>query len=487
MPLWEIPEVVSEVILLLPKADQAQIAQVNNALWEMAIRHIWRDVPSIQHFCKLFPPDLWNKVEEPSTSRPVLNRALRDEDWNRFLLHSRHTRVTGYSTGDLKNAAPPDIWNHSLFSASFPSLERLEVNVLDSNDQGPINIIPLLLRPSLRRVDFFVETATAESPLISTLRTIAEHKQFSLEELSFHLIWDVAPLNGVAAQAIASQSHLRRLAISGFCEVADIAESAKDLPFLEELEVQGTGRFSGAPETEYRLGFRSLTTFIATGHPSVIHNQLRIIGSKRLVRVALTFKHWGSADLSPELLTELQRFRPHLTHLQLNVQGWFVWADLEPILNLAELQSFGLKCIGVDSREITNDRLRQMVEAWPSLLQLLIHTPPSHITLASLAYIAVHCPNLRKLAITFDAQETTNPPDSWDVEASLFNKNTLKLVDVMASAFDEGDEERLANIFRSWWPRARLSQSHPEPRSRLQWDIDESPNWPSQVRSGGQS
>ncbi|KIO26429.1 hypothetical protein M407DRAFT_243730 [Tulasnella calospora MUT 4182] len=52
---WEIPEVVSELVLLLPRADQARMARVNSALWEIAIPYIWNDVPDIQLFFKLFP------------------------------------------------------------------------------------------------------------------------------------------------------------------------------------------------------------------------------------------------------------------------------------------------------------------------------------------------------------------------------------------------------------------------------------------------
>ncbi|KAG8907355.1 hypothetical protein FRC00_011941, partial [Tulasnella sp. 408] len=65
-PLWEIPEVVSELISLLPRADQARMAQVRTALWEIAIPHLWTFVPDIQYLFKLFPSDLWSKSEDPA-------------------------------------------------------------------------------------------------------------------------------------------------------------------------------------------------------------------------------------------------------------------------------------------------------------------------------------------------------------------------------------------------------------------------------------
>ncbi|KAG8921601.1 hypothetical protein FRC01_000172 [Tulasnella sp. 417] len=468
-PLWEIPEVVSEFIILLAKKDQVQVAQVNTALWEIAIRYIWREVPNIQHFCKLFPPNLWNLVQDTSTSPPSLNRELQDGDY-------------------LRNVAPPEIWNHRLLSASFPRLESLAVSEFDgSADPGPINIIPLLLRPSLRSVVLFTEMSTADSPVTSMLQTITENKAFSLEELGFHLIWETFPVNGVVAQAITSQTYLRRLTIGGLSELADLAESAKHLPFLEQLDVQGIGWPSSAPgEKDNGLGFYSLETFVMAGHPTMIHNLLRSIGSDRLARVALTFKHWGSADLSSELIAEMRRFRPHLVHLQLNVQGWFGWEDLEPVLDLAELQSFDLICIGVHSREITNERVRLMIEAWPNLTQLRVHTPPPHITLSSLTCIATHCPNLRKLAMTFDAGKVMNPSGFQNMDAS-FSNHSLELFDVMASTFDEGDEEGLADVFRSWWPNARLCRSNPDPRAAVRWEIEDALTWPGQTNNGAKS
>ncbi|KAG8914326.1 hypothetical protein FRC01_004122 [Tulasnella sp. 417] len=484
-PLWEIPEVVSEFIRLLPKKDQVQVAQVNTTLWEIAIRYIWREVPNIKNFCRLFPPNLWNKVQDTSTSPPSLNRELQDGDWSRSLLHSCHTRAIDYSIGDLRNVAPPEIWNHRLLSAAFPRLESLAVSDFDeSGDPGPINIIPLLLRPSLRSVDLFTEMCTADSPVISVLQTITENKAFSLEELGFHLIWETFPVNGVVAQAIASQTYLRRLTIGGLSELADLAESAKHLPFLEQLDVQGIGWPSGAPEEKDNgLGFYSLATFVMAGHPTMIHNLLRSIGSDRLARVALTFKHWGSADLSSELIAEMRRFRPRLVHLQLNVQGWFGWEDLQPVLDLPELQSFHLVSVGVGSRDITTERVRLMIEAWPNLTQLRLHTPPSHVTLSALACIATHCPNLRKLAMTFDAGKAMNPSGLQNIDAS-FSNQALELFDVMATTFDAGDEEGLADVFRSWWPNARLCRSNPDPRAAVRWDIEDAFTWPGQTKSG---
>ncbi|KIO16092.1 hypothetical protein M407DRAFT_34275, partial [Tulasnella calospora MUT 4182] len=479
---WGIPEVVSELVLLLPRADQARIARVNSALWEIAIPHIWSDVPDIQLFFKLFPSGLWSKVKEPSMFPPLLNWELQDSDWDRFLFHSKNTKTTYYTTGDLRDVVPTEIWCHPLLSTSFPRLESLFVNAFDdSMDQGPINIIPLLLRPSLRRIEFFADRSTADSPLISTLQSIVENKTPLLEEIVLRLVWNVGSLSGVGAQAIASQRLLRRLTISSLSDIAELAESAKDLPCLEELDIRGGSLVFDLPERNYNeLGFRSLTTLTAAGVPASIHSLLRSIGSNRLAQVALTFHPWISGDMSPELIVELQRFRPHLVHLEISTTGSFSWADSEPLLNLAELQTCDLTYPRIDSHEITDDRVRQMVDAWPKLARLRLRVLPhtSHLTLTSLAYIAAHCPNLKKLAITFQAEKATNSLFSWDVDASLFSKNALELFDVMASAFDEGDEERLANVFRSWWPKARLCRSDPEMVPMTRWDIDDGPSWP---------
>lgn len=351
-------------------------------------------------------------------------------------------------------------------------------------DQGPVNIIPLLLRPSLRSIEFFADRSPADSPLVSTLQSIVENKTPFLEEIILRLIWNVGSLGDVGAQAIASQRCLRRLVISSLADIANLTESAKDLPSLEELDVRGARLLLDISERNCSdLGFRSLTILVAAGVPDTIHSLLCTIASNRLARVALTFNHWIAGDMSPQLFTELQRFRPHLIHLHITINGSFIWGHLEPLLNLTELQTFDLLYARIDSHEITDDRLRQMVDAWPNLARLRLKVSPhtSYLTLTSLAYIASQCPNLKKLAITFEARKERNSLFLRDVDVSLPSKNALELFDVMASEFDDGDEEGLASVFRLWWPNAHLCRSDTDSVPSTRWDIDDAPSWPGEI------
>ncbi|KAG8920397.1 hypothetical protein FRC01_000763 [Tulasnella sp. 417] len=477
---WEIPELVSETISLLPRADRVRIARVNTTLWEIAIAHIWSKVPNIQYFFELFPADLWNKVREPSTLPPPLDRELRASDWTRFFTHSKHTTAIYYNSRTLQDVIPTEIWCHSVVAAAFPRLERLVVERLaDPADQGPPNIIPSLLCPSLRRIELFVDRCDADSPFFNILQGIAETKAPLLEELLFRLRCSVVSLNGVMEQAIASQRCLRRLEIISLFDIAYLIESAKDLPSLEELDVVGERVFLDHPERSHNnLGFCSLTRLTACGDTSNIYGLLRSIGSNCLARVALTITNWTTSDTSLALTTELQRFRPYLVHLQITFDKSLIWEELEPVLNLAELQTFDLIHRHLNSREITDDRVKQMVLAWPNLTQLRLQVSSSPITLTPLAYIATHRSKLRKLAMNFDARSTTNSLNPSDLNNAQPNNNALELFDVMASTFDEGDEERLANVFRSWWPKARLCQSDPGELPLKLWDIEDAPSWP---------
>ncbi|KAG9046519.1 hypothetical protein FS837_004269 [Tulasnella sp. UAMH 9824] len=238
-------------------------------------------------------------------------------------------------------------------------------------EENSSDIIALLLRPSLRSIKFLVNSDTAESFLIRILRAVNENKTLSIQEMDFHFVWDVGPSLGDIADAIASQTNLRRLTFSGQSDIAYLAGDAKDLPFLEEFEVSGIS--ADVPEIDYHdMYLRSLTTFTAVGRPPLIHCLLRAVGSNRLAKLALNFSHSGSTDMSPEPFTELQRFRPQLAHLELALWETFAWADLVPVLNLTELQTFQLAYSSTDdSAEITDDRLKQMVDAWPNLTQLV--------------------------------------------------------------------------------------------------------------------
>ncbi|KAG9046517.1 hypothetical protein FS837_004267 [Tulasnella sp. UAMH 9824] len=327
-----------------------------------------------------------------------------------------------------------------------------------------------------------------DCPLISALRVIAENETVSLEQLDLHFKWKPSALTDVGLQAIASQTHLRRLVIREFFAIRDLVARAKDLPFLEELDVrdveEGTGHRGEDPRD---MGFPSLTTLTASGGPAMIHTLLRSIGSGHLARVALFSEDWRGGEIYREVTAELQRFRPHLVRLQLTARKRFAWKALEPTLNLAELQAFDLDYGDTDSPldEVTDHRLQQMIEAWPNLARLRLQSFPPHVTLTSLAYIATHCPGLKKLAIAVDARQEKNPLFSSEIEICLLAKDTLEVLDVMGSRFDKGHEERLANaILRLWWPKARLCQSYQDWRATVHWDIPDADalRWPCEPK-----
>ncbi|KIO16094.1 hypothetical protein M407DRAFT_24277 [Tulasnella calospora MUT 4182] len=183
-------------------------------------------------------------------------------------------------------------------------MDGLSITVINSVDEGGIDVVPLLLRPSLHSIEFLGEEPTPDSPITSTLRTISKTKKLSLKEMEFHFFWDVSPLIGMIAQAIASQTSLRRLTLNGYSGIALLAGSATDL-------------FGGV----------------------------------------------------------------------------------------------------------------------------------------------------------------------GDIDAFAFSKNALELFDVMASTFSEGDKERVADMFRCWWPKARFCRSDGGSRATVHWDIDEALRWPGPAES----
>ncbi|KAG8921599.1 hypothetical protein FRC01_000170 [Tulasnella sp. 417] len=410
----------------------------------IAIPFIWRDVPDIRDIFRLLSYDPGNRDNARSAletqldqpSRPLLSREIQDMNWNRFLFHSNNTKSTTYDTEDLQEIVSPEIWSHPLFPTSFPNLERLFVSTTEYIDEEGIDIILSLLRPSLRSMEYWALDPPHNFALLSTLRAITETKKFSLEEMSFDFLRDAGTAFRTISRAISSQTSIRRLKLDGWSDIARLAGSARDLPFLEELEVQGV--FANALEVKHDdLGFRSLATFAALGSPEMIHSLLRSIGSNRLSRIALLARSRGVGERHQQMIAELQRFRLHLANLRLEVGGRLSWEVFEPALNLAELQTFDLEYAQTDPNVFTDEQLRQMIDAWPNLTQLRLQLSSKHITLKSLAYIATHCPKLQKLAITFDARATSNPPASRDVANFVPSKNALELFDVIRSEFDE--------------------------------------------------
>ncbi|KAG8946359.1 hypothetical protein FRC04_011905 [Tulasnella sp. 424] len=418
---------------------------------------------------------------------PALERELQDSDWSRFLFHSKTTKSIGYDTVSLRNIVPPEILSHSLLSTSFPILERLFVL---AEGEGPIKVTPFLLCPSLRSVELDNFSVNSNDPLVGLLETISESRTLSLEEMNFTLAWSLDQLKGMETRAIASQTCLRRLTITSMADITEMVESARSLPFSEELEVGRPNVYSRFPEQDIAVGFRPLTTLVVGGVPAEIQNLLRSIGSGTLARVALRLIQPRYGAIYPALVAEIQRFKSHLLNLHLDLRVPFTWEDLEPALALVELQAFGLTYLArsseshpiTDDHPITDARLRQMVDSWPHLTQLRLITQLTEtlrVTLSSLAYLASNCPSLRKLAITFEARRAMNPEFSYKSDTSKSSENGLELFDVVGSAFDVGDEGRLAHtVFRLWWPRARFCESDPLSKPRTRWEIDDAPSWP---------
>ncbi|KAG8914328.1 hypothetical protein FRC01_004124 [Tulasnella sp. 417] len=477
-PFWSIVELVSEVVSLLPLADQAHIAQVHSALWKIAIPHIWRDITSIKPFINLFPPDLWNKAQERTIRRPMLNRALQDSDWTRFRLYSEKTRaILSYIGGDLLNLTPPEIWSHPLLSTSFPRLESFSVAYTKWESEELFKVTRALVRSSLRSIEL-TKLGVEDVSLVPILQAIAENRAVSLEEICSRSESNISALSDRGARVVASQTNLRRLVLKCISRIEELAERAEDFQLLEELDVQVPILRHRLPERHSnKKGFRSLTTLSVDGTPVENHHILSSIWSNRLTRVAVRFNSYlpERDQLYPEVIAELRRFRPHLAHLQILVLVTFSWTALEPALDLAELQSVALVHLRVaPGGGITDDRLRQMIDAWPNLTRLYIRGLLSYspITLTSLAYIATHLPNLKKLGVLFDARKENNPLLSQDVCKSTFAENALEVFDVQRSNFDKGDENRVAkDLLRCWWPRAGLCICTMGPTLNTDWDI----------------
>ncbi|KAG8921598.1 hypothetical protein FRC01_000169 [Tulasnella sp. 417] len=471
-PFWSIVELISEVVSLLPLADQTHIAQVNSALWKIAIPHIWRDVASIKSFINLFPPDLWSKPQQVTMRRPRLNRALQDSDWTRFRLYSKNTRaILSNIGGDPLNPTPPEIWSHPLLSTSFPRLESFSVAYTKWQSEELFKVILALLSSSPRSIKLS-KLGVEDVSLVPILRAIAENRA------------NISALSDGGVRVVTSQTNLRRLVLKCISRIEELAERAEDFPLLEELDVQVPILRHHLPERHSNnKGFRSLTTLSVDGTPVENHHILSSIWSNRLTRVALRFNSYlHERDLLyPEVIAELRRFRPHLAHLQVLVLVTFSWTALEPALDLAELQSVALEHLRVaPGGGITDDRLRQMIDAWPNLTRLYIRGLLSYspITLTSLAYIATHLPNLKKLGVLFDARKENNPLLSQDVCKSTFAENALEVFDVHESKFDKGDENRIAkDFFQCWWPRALLCTCRTGSGPNTDWDILVNKRW----------
>lgn len=367
------------------------------------------------------------------------------------------------------------IWNHDKLSTALPNLRSLKVSFAPWTPRGSIDTVSLLLRPTLRRVRFFVETSAANLQLSPALRIIAQSQALSLEEMSLHCPWGVQSLLDDGCAAILSQRNLQRLRLRSLADVTALACAARDLPVLRELDVESlrSPLTAGAqPADEPQPHFPSLVTLKASGFPAELGMFLKNVASKVLAHVGTDIEVRSPGVMDPDFFLVLHAFRATLTTLEVTIRGDFTWIGLEPILDLGDLQNFSLTYNNnATNPQVEDAQVLRMTKAWPRLTSLFLSTRSrkANLTLRSLGHIACNCPNLRTLLVAFDGTRQGNfsylPPDDTN---SVHRE--MELVDLLWSEYDPGDELRITTSFlRRWWPRAEIVGSRMGAERGMRW------------------
>lgn len=351
----------------------------------------------------------------------------------------------------------------------FPNLQHVFISIARSPPEP--NLLQCLNCESLTSVDFELQTSPELDDAQPTMQLISTTQELDLTSLSFftwHPDQIAFPILLSISSAIAAQPNLAELDVLDFHDWFILPFQAG--AFLQHLTRISFGRYN--PYDEFwpeAIPHTPVAQIYIPGHPSFpsvtssnlgvtqegVSDVLAAITSVSLtsleVMVGPPFLDVvGEGDVPNELVplptsilqgrlgglvrfTVLRSFRFTFATSQL------AFVDFAPILACHEMEFACLQGHGL-SRWVGDGELQTMAQAWPLLEELVLidtsqqlqHAHPRNnqghapsMTLAGLACLAIHCPQLARLITCVDARESVNTPFPTVIRSGMCDSRTL--------------------------------------------------------------
>ncbi|OJT08201.1 hypothetical protein TRAPUB_902 [Trametes pubescens] len=417
------------------------MASVNKTLHDPAARTLWADLPDLVPLVKTFPEDAW----ETQGYQIHLSRTLSLSDWASFLKYCRFVKTLGlvprHESGS--NCARTDLKLNFLALVEICAMRPVFVLLpcLRSFNWRALNLLdktmPVFLSlvgESLRRaqVDFERLGYDNRTAVSCALTTLSQHSPL-LQRLEIGLasglsVWAAlegfktlkvfkyvtVPLTDTGMKTLASLPALTECAVAlpkrpSFLE--NINQTV--FPRLEKLSVAGTVDAYGP--------FSRAALF-----PAVTHFDFDITMVPR-VRDLYRLFYAIRRQLCPERLEHLKVFttiKPRaspdseITTGENDARAIVRSTHFGSLFEFVRLRSFDFGPSW--TYQVDDELFASMAKAWPLLETLsfgaastCIHLPGGP-TLRALSPFAVHCPNLKAIALHLDASELSADKEVTD-------------------------------------------------------------------------
>ncbi|KAI5893560.1 uncharacterized protein SCHCODRAFT_02499818 [Schizophyllum commune H4-8] len=435
-------EIRSMVFEELPRATLGSLAATCQDFHESALRILWRECWSLDHFVKLLPKTTCIYIVDKY-------RALRRpkaQDLTRIRHYARFVRSLTIDLSEYPLITAPEVFREvcTVLKNSgdflFPNLRKLTYL---GGQPDFTALVSDLIPPTLVKLTVSIER-DASSMLFASILAPGSSFRGCKSEAGLLLALNnkrACPLltaldmqqgpttyDAHFGQLLSGWDSLENVSISGRVD-ADAVQAVLALPRLRSLEISGRGDPSCA---------LSITKELHASAPSLEKMKLLDLDDVRfastllrsLQSVELIDLHICGRAITPVSLVEFCEAVAHCcSHASLRnlvigpVKGMpsTVFSDpfdltfsmINPLLALANLVELE---INLSSSAFTNDDLHDIAVAFPRLQRLSIHGWNESIgrripasTLAGWAWLARHCRDLRELHISVNGCDTCMP------------------------------------------------------------------------------
>ncbi|KAJ7738118.1 hypothetical protein B0H16DRAFT_1465880 [Mycena metata] len=425
----------------------SQLARTSKAFLHPALDSLWSYQGTIANLLRVMPAaweikEDWGVCEQEPDLEISLLRPLTSSDCDRFLFYAR--RIKSFSLADEGNFRNPEIYE--ILRASFPEecllphLRRLHWSPVADELFEHVN---LFLSPQITHLSVLI----MESNTLFVLDTFA-HKCPRVTTLAINCDWHTPGAIPPISKYLCSMHHLHSLNVSGLDAKAlfHIAQ----LPALRSLCI--TNHLGPLPSFRPSTGSHNFPVLIHLEHHSNECSPalLQVMLDRPLVEFKFSSSTAATSTVVEAFISALGHHCAHASLKRLSLRmyvnsflgsppipvgelhsyvvGEEILKPLYSFANLVDLYVFYPVGFAIDDAVICN-----MARAWPRMdsLSLPPHQPRGfpavRVTLNGVYQLAVYCPRLKVLRLTFDA--TTVPK----IETTSLHQENLRYLDVANS------------------------------------------------------
>ncbi|KAG9016660.1 hypothetical protein FRB90_002615 [Tulasnella sp. 427] len=393
---WDIPELVKHLIELLDLKDQATVARACRLLWLHAVSCMWGDVENFIAFVKLLPQDAVHVDGSAARTKSfTLERPLQDADWERFLLHSQHTKSLGVLFADKVQQGYQQLVDNLPSQPVFPKLTNIRLSLSSGS----------IAMPSPAVYSFFIPQSTSNLKIFADYQCETAAKAVlgtvSLPKLDYFafrtgLARDNPQIEygPMISNAILAHTTIKALEVelNWGGRFSDVIKAAGLLPHLIDISLISQFSRNTIDNIDPQLqssqdnSFAKVRKVKVTGSKQLMDLLLRRPGPSNMDQVVLDFDIDPTEDQLKECLHSISHFT-RLKVLELTVRGPISWNSIGTGLNACrDLKTFTAIAAEASSLDLTEEAFERMATSRASppplshdCVEVLLPSPPSSL------------------------------------------------------------------------------------------------------------